>query len=145
MFLQAPQPGQVPGKAPRRATTVTTSPYELKRERKFVNSWRDEFDWVRYEEGVLFCCVCRGQLNLADNSSSLVKGTSAFRHDTLLSHGISKRHQHCAVAEKAKGLAEHSQTATIQIKLVLASFVTYMMWRGKSSWRNLGKPSTSPS
>ncbi|XP_073716873.1 zinc finger protein 862-like [Misgurnus anguillicaudatus] len=102
MFLQAPQPGQVPGKAPKTCQLTQKAPYELKRERKFLTRWKDEFDWVIYEDGEMFCGVCRRQPNLADNSSSLVKGTSAFRHDTLLSHGLSKRHQHCAVAEKAK-------------------------------------------
>ncbi|KAJ8014476.1 hypothetical protein DPEC_G00040630 [Dallia pectoralis] len=62
----------------------------------------------------MLCGVCREQPTLADNSSSLVKGTSAFRHDTLLSHGISKRHQHCAVAENAKAyyIAKQEQPFT---------------------------------
>lgn len=31
-----------------------------------MNLWRDKFVWVCYEEGVMFCSVCRGQHNLAD-------------------------------------------------------------------------------
>lgn len=70
MFLQAFQPGQTPGNAQKKRTTeaTLTTQYKVKRKQLFVDHWRNEFDWIRDEDGEMFCCSCRAQTNLADNN-----------------------------------------------------------------------------
>ena len=66
-FLKPPQAGQQPGKKqklPSKATGAATSDaarlrYEANRKRPFVESWKDEFQWLEHNDGSLFCTVCK--------------------------------------------------------------------------------------
>ncbi|KAM3877939.1 quattro [Diretmus argenteus] len=105
MSLQPPKTGQVPGKAEKRKKTGETpaNAFEAKIVRNFLSKWTDEFPWVRHDEknGLMFCSTCQDFPSKADRTSSLYIGTTAFRFDTLQSHGASKRHNHCMAAASA--------------------------------------------
>lgn len=48
--------------------------YDAKRKRVFIDAWQDEFDWVRCENDIMFCAVCREFPTLSDPRSTLVIG-----------------------------------------------------------------------
>ena len=59
--------------------------YEVKRKRAFVDAWKNEFEWVRCVNNIMFCSFCREFTDLSDASSTLVKGVSGDkRRETLL-------------------------------------------------------------
>lgn len=79
-----------------------------------------DYKVINYKGSNLFICACHFRTLLTKwggvlekglrkwevffyySSSSLVKRTNAFRHDTLLSHDKSKCHQHCRAAQRVK-------------------------------------------
>ena len=66
-------------------STGNAQDYEKnKRKRTFQDSWLIEFPWLKYDNNVMYCAVCRRHGNKADKSSPLVKGigeTSFKNHD----------------------------------------------------------------
>ena len=70
--------------------------YEVKRKRAFVDAWKNEFEWVRCVNNIMFCSFCREFTDLSDASSTLVKGVSGDkRRETLVHHDISSGHIKC--------------------------------------------------
>uniref|UniRef100_A0A1X7UC50 TTF-type domain-containing protein n=1 Tax=Amphimedon queenslandica TaxID=400682 RepID=A0A1X7UC50_AMPQE len=56
-----------------------------KKRRPFQQKWLYEYSWLRYDDGTMFCAICR-QEPVADKSSTLVIGvTGEFRRETPLS------------------------------------------------------------
>ena len=70
--------------------------YEKHRKREFLKSWGDEFLWVRCEDNIMLCSVCRTYPHTSDPQSTLVKGIAGNkRRETLVSHETSKAHIQC--------------------------------------------------
>ncbi len=71
--------------------------YEKKRTRTFQRGWLVRFPWLSYDEeaDVMKCGTCVRFPDICDQASSMVKGTSAHRLDTLNSHDRSVLHHRC--------------------------------------------------
>ena len=59
------KPPQKPGKQQKLCSKATGAAsdaalrYEANRKRPFVESWKDEFEWLEHNDGTLFCTVCK--------------------------------------------------------------------------------------
>lgn len=98
---------EVQKKGKKRGREESKKAYEKdKRDRHFVDSWRDAFKWVDFdsEEGVMFCVACRKFDSKSEGR--YVKGTDHFKKDSLESHEASKPHLTCMKKYEMKLLKE---------------------------------------
>jgi hypothetical protein len=76
--------------------------YDATRERKFIGTWLDDFDWLQYEkdENLMFCKYCRKYPKLAvtklNQTCVFVEGSRNFRLEPIRSHNKSTAHKNCA-------------------------------------------------
>ncbi len=85
------------------STPTKKAKYEKeKRERKFLESWKSEFMWLRYDSdrNEMHCEVCRAFPQIAEKGN-LFHGSSVFRKKGLKSHNNSAAHLRCMDADRA--------------------------------------------
>ena len=68
--------------------------------RSFLQSWKINREWLKYEGGVMFCSICRGEEGDSSQTgaaskkvNSFVQGTTNFKLETIKDHEISKAHR----------------------------------------------------
>ena len=86
------------------ATPSKKMKYEIeKRERNFVYDWLNTFGWLRHENGVMFCKVCREFQHLLNKTDNVfIHGSNRFRKDPIDKHEKTKDHAICSSAARAK-------------------------------------------
>lgn len=99
-----------------------------KRKRPFLEIWKNEFPWVEFreEEQKMYCKWCREVPNLADKKSPLLNGAGGtaqgFRKETLQTHDVSKCHEKCKEAVRAKSNPTKTAMAVAVRKMNSANF-----------------------
>ena len=72
------------------------------RERKFLPKWENDFPWIQFTEGKMFCKYCLEVSEHADKNSSFYKGSDKFRIGVIRAHNKSKQHFRCADVYRAR-------------------------------------------
>lgn len=70
--------------------------YEAKRVRLFQESLKNDFPWVKFENGAITYTRCKQFPDISDPASQLGKGVSgSLRRETLVTHNSSQKHPNC--------------------------------------------------
>ena len=72
------------------------------RVRKFLPKWENDFPWIQFTEGKMFCKYCLEVSEHADKNSSFYKGSDKFRIGVIRAHNKSKQHFRCADVYRAR-------------------------------------------
>ena len=72
------------------------------RVRKFLPKWENDFPWIQFTEGKMFCKYCLEVSEHADKNNSFYKGSDKFRIDVIRAHNKSKQHFRCADVYRAR-------------------------------------------
>ena len=108
--------------------------------RLFVPGWKEEFEWVEYDDQKMYCRSCKKY----DRDGPFVTGTTYFRKDTLKAHDVSRSHiknydaEKCGEAKVGTSVAESS---LIQLKSHVAERVK-VMFRTVHAMALKGRPFT---
>ena len=99
------------------ATPSKKMKYEIeKREHNFVYDWLNTFGWLRHENGVMFCKVCREFQHLLNKTDNVfIQGSTRLRKDPIEKHEKTKDHSICSSAARAK--TERTPIAVLKDRL----------------------------
>ena len=86
------------------SSSSSSSEVEPKKERQFKTAWKVNRPWLKYEEGLMFCSVCRDHAHRYPSDTvqhrTFIDGTPPTKIDRIKSHETSKYHLNAL--EKAK-------------------------------------------
>ena len=96
--VKRPQSPSIPSKR----TKSTSAPYSSDEgidERHFVNSWKDNYPWIKYDDtnSKMYCITCKKQKK---NNIFATSGSINFRRSALTDHSRSMEHVDAVRAEQ---------------------------------------------
>lgn len=80
--------------------TESKKKYETKRSRGFVESWKEEFQWIEDTDKGMICNYCKEFKDLA-GETKFVNGNISYRIENIRTHDASEKHRNCADAHFA--------------------------------------------
>lgn len=72
------------------------------RVQKFLPKWENDFPWIQFTEGKMFCKYCLEVNEQGDKNNSFYKSTDKFWIGLIRAHNKSKQHLGCADVYHAK-------------------------------------------
>ena len=72
-----------------------TDPPAKKKSYSFRKEWLKEFEWLRFENGAMHCAHCKACGPELAGKSAFATLSINFKHESLVKHGGSTKHQRC--------------------------------------------------
>ena len=97
------------------SSSSSSSEVEPKKERQFKTAWKVNRPWLKYEEGLMFCLVCRDHAHRYPSDTvqhrTFIDGTPPTKIDRIKSHETSKYHLNALEKAKKKPAAARESVA----------------------------------
>ena len=72
--------------------------------RQFKSAWLQEFAWLRYDKGKMYCTFCAKAGQDIAGKTEFITSSSHFKKETVKKHGDSTKHENardCVIARSA--------------------------------------------
>ena len=97
-------PANISGEMPVPPPTSKPKPIRKFNQKWFLNQAGGKRTWLQYNEGAMFCSVCRSHAKEKSRGNAFVVGCKSMKIESVISHEQSACHRDCTAIFKAKSV-----------------------------------------